>query len=162
MLAPALVIALMSGCSSGTDAPRPAPDADSGTRFDRESPFRPEELRVHPLTRLELTPPRGAPYVDAHVEFLDAADDPVKTTGDLSFILYSGGRVGQSLQQIASWGVAEFDDPANNARAFDHVTRTYRFRLEGLPTPLDPQARLVLEANLLTPDRRRISARHSF
>jgi len=124
--------------------------------------FAPRTIRVHPLTALELSPPRGAPYINAHIELLDGADDPVKALGELTFILYSGERVGQSLRQIASWPVEAFADPALNARAFDHVTRTYRFRLEGLPDDLDPTEGLVLEAGFRSGGRERISARHTF
>jgi hypothetical protein len=152
----------LAGCASqgaGNDAgDRGAPDPG---RAEADA-FAPRELRVHPLTRLQLKPETGPPHIDAHIELLDAAGDTVKAMGRLTFVLYSGERVRQARRQIAIWEVSGFDDPDLNAQAFDHITRTYRFRLEGLPVGLDPTAGLVLEASLTRSDGSRVSSTHAF
>ncbi len=132
---------------------------DGDIRF--VNPFTPTDLRVHPLTRLQLEPPDGGPRIDVHLEFFDRYGDPVKALGDLEFVLYRGRRVGDATEQVARWRISIML-PGDNAAAFDRVTRTYRVTLTGLPAALDDSSGLLLVATFARPDGRRLSATHAF
>jgi len=158
----------LCACSTGSDradglTSRVPDEEDLRERgIPSDDPFTPTELRIHPLTRLSVQPQTGMPHIDAHIELRDAAGDPVKSLGELTLVLFRGERVGQSQRQAVSWSVDEFGTVAGNARAFDHVTRTYRFRLEGLPSDLDPNEGLALEARLRVGDAPELSSRLAF
>lgn len=93
--------------------------------------FAPVRVAVHPLSGVRLDRETGRRQVEAHIELFDQWDHPVKSLGTAVFELYREAgvaSVGDIGGQIARWEYA-MSDPEVNARAYDPVTRTYRFQL---------------------------------
>lgn len=137
--------ALLSGCSSQRWTVREVGAPGAACAFE------PVSIRVHPLTRVVMRPDHE-PRIDAHIEMRDAAGDEVKGTGRLALELYRGSGPfmgGGVREQVLRWET-DLSDLDANSRAFDRVTRTYRFELTGLPeTPAEKtglRLRVVLRA----------------
>jgi hypothetical protein len=100
------------------------------------NPFEPRELRVHPLTRLEISPETGEPNIELYLELFDRWNHGVKALGTLVIELYeTGGPVGAARGgelQLKLWKV-DLTDPDENAVPYDRVTRTYHLTLADLP-----------------------------
>ena len=111
---------------------------------DREGVFRPESIRIHPLTRIVRREPNRI-VIEAHVELFDAWGHPVKGLGHLRFEVSSGmpAGIGQANRPGSVSSLrAEVDltDPeAASVQYYDSATRTYRMILDGEnPTPSAP------------------------
>lgn len=132
---------------------RPSPAA----RADDGAAFRPESLRIHPLTRV-IVPGDGAGLViDTHVELFDAWGHPTKGLGSLRFELFRSGAAGIGVGSEGGIVRAEIDlaDPdVNSTRYYDSATRTYRMYLEAPADAGSPT--LTLVATFLTVDGRRL------
>ncbi len=126
----ALLTALIGGCGV-------APKAGGGgggsggavTRGDE--PFAPARITIHPLTAFGRDRETGRRQIEAHIELFDRWDHAVKGLGVVVFELYRDAGVAsrdQSDEQMLNW-THDMTDPEVNARAYDPVTRTYRFLL---------------------------------
>jgi hypothetical protein len=106
-------------------------------------PFRPVEMRIHPLTRL-ATDEDEAVYLEVRIEFRDADGHTTRGLGELIVALHTGG-LGNAL--IDSWR-QDLTDLSVNAQRFDDVTRTYLLRLRVDPAnmPVRPELRAVYHA----------------
>lgn len=149
VLAPASAILAFGALSACGVEPRGGvrPVATNASNAER-CMFQPVILRIHPLTRLQRRE-NGSSTIDAHIEFRDDAGDEVKAAGRLGIELYreSGPVVGAGERlQVARWE-EDLTDPERNSRAYDRVTRTYRFELSGVPTASGEQG-LTLRATL--------------
>lgn len=114
--------------------------------------FEPVSILVHPLTRF-VPGERGVGRIDAHVELRDAEGDDVKGAGRLTLELYreTGPVTGMGArEQLLRWET-DMSDPKENSRAFDRVTRTYRFELAGVPAEAGDDRALMLRAVLRLP-----------
>jgi hypothetical protein len=89
---------------------------------------KPVRMRVYPSTRFVRD--KGAALLEARVELLDDAGDPVKGVGDFRFDLFGAGRAGEPTmgQRLYSWDVSMLSLDAN--RQHYEITRTYLFRLK--------------------------------
>jgi hypothetical protein len=151
------------GCAAGGgDGPR------SGVRADPDdpgviivNPFSPEELRVHPLTRVVRNAQTGGREIEAHVELIDRFGHPVKALGTFNFSLYRTGGAGDPTEQLIRWTV-DLETAAANAEPYDLVTRTYRLVLSGAPTEPRTERGLLLVARMTLLDGRTISSTHRF
>ncbi len=93
--------------------------------------FAPVRVVVHPLSGVRPDRASGRRQVEAHIELFDRWDHPVKALGTVVFELYREAGVASAAAigaQVARWDY-EMTDPDVNARAYDPVTRTYRFQL---------------------------------
>jgi hypothetical protein len=120
--------------------------------------FEPVSVLIHPLTRF-VPSERGAGRIDAHIELRDSAGDDVKGAGRLTLELYreTGPVSGMgSREQLLRWE-ADLSDPKENSRAFDRVTRTYRFELSGVPAEAGQDRALSLRVVLWLPGGAQIS-----
>ena len=116
-----------------------------------DGPFVPVRVRIHPLTRI-VTGDDNQRRVDVHLELYDSWGHAVKGLGSVLFELYrdrGGTSELKGSRQLMRWPVIELLDSATNSRTYDPVTRTYLFRLRGLPADL-PEGRLVLYATFTT------------
>jgi len=101
-------------------------------------PFAPVELRVHPLTHVELDG-EGESVIILHVELHDAWGEATKATGDLVITLArgSGGPNPALANPELTWR-DDLSDLSRNVRLWDPATRTYRVPLGRLPPWLTP------------------------
>jgi hypothetical protein len=117
-------------------------------------PFRPVEMRIHPLTRMATEREGSASAIEARIEFLDADRHTTRALGKLTLSLHRGpGRGEASLIDV--W-VTDLNDLSENAMRFDDVTRTYL-----LPLQVDPNevpAGAELHANFQSADGRELTA----
>lgn len=122
------------------------------------SPFEPVSIEVHPLTR--VVEGAGGVSIDAHVSLRDETGDDVKGAGRLVFELYRESGpvegIGERMQ-IRRWE-ADLSDAEQNSRAYDRVTRTYRFELSGVPSLNAMGGALTLRIVFTRHDRRQMSA----
>ncbi len=149
-----LILAALVGCDASRGGKAAGPTDPQWT----ESPFVPVGITVHPLTRL-VSQAEGQWTIDAHIEFRDAAGDEVKATGRLVLELYRemGAVMEKSgRQRILQWAT-DLSDLRENSRAFDRVTRTYRFELSGIPETAGPSGGLRLRALLERRDGLRLT-----
>ncbi len=124
---------------------------------------RPVSMRVHPSTRFVKR--EGDPVLEARVELLDEMGDATKASGEFRMELYAGttpGGEAPARRQYA-WTVT-LTTLADHERAFDPITRSYRFnlklddmsiarrrsRLVVTLTPADDGPRLTAEAEVRT------------
>jgi hypothetical protein len=127
------------------------------------NPFTPVRLDVHPLTRVMRDASTGARSIEAHVELFDAYNQPVKALGTFVFELYEEGvGEGGGRTQIQRWKVDKTLDPAQNARAFDRVTRTYSIRLTEAASAAGPGRRLSLRVQFTPTGGTPVSSDHRF
>ena len=116
---------LGAGCGIEAKGVLGAPSGES------HGAFAPVRVTIHPLSGVRPDRESGHRQVEAHIELFDRWDHPVKALGTVVFELYreagvaSAGDIGA---QVARWDY-EMTDPDVNARAYDPVTRTYRFQL---------------------------------
>ncbi len=151
----AMVLALgaaLVGCSSGTKPARHSGSPAAACAFE------PVAILIHPLTRLVIQPDKE-PRIDAHIEMRDAAGDEVKGTGRMALELYRGSGPfmgGGMREQVLRWET-DLSNLEENSRAFDRVTRTYRFELTGLPESPGEKVGLRLRAVLKTEGGRELT-----
>jgi len=122
--------------------------------------FTPRSMEIHPLTRIEADPEGRQATIDAHIAFLDADADEVKSVGVLRLELYRERGPVEGVgdrEQIARWAV-NLSDLVTNAEAYDRVTRTYRVTLRGVPASRRTDDSLVLKAWLRLPSGAQLSA----
>ncbi len=124
------------------------------------SPFPPETLAVHPLTRITQTDSGQPPRIEAHFELADRFGHGVKSLGTASVELRladdaSDGAAG-GPRQLRRWTI-EMLTPEEASRPYDRVTRTYRLTLVDLPAPLPPEENLVIAVRFTTAEGKRIS-----
>lgn len=127
-----LALALLSACAA--QPPRDPPPKQSGAEArapsTRRYPFAPNQLRIHPLTHVDVRPDHTNELV-VHIELLDRYGDSVKGLGTLTVELYKPGpgmTPGIETQEL-TWDIPGMDDPDQNTRRFDIATRTYRIPL---------------------------------
>jgi len=146
-----------AGCALAPQGARPD-RADFSIEQEGSSVFRPESMRVHPLTRATRGGTPATLVIDAHFELFDAWGHPTKGLGVLRVELDDAGGEGIGLPGEGGPVRAEVDltDPqTNSSRYYDSATRTYRMFLE---SPRAPSVRrLRLRATFLTIDGRRLS-----
>ncbi len=123
LLAPALALAI-AGC---TPAPGPGPATGTTGVAAGDWPFVPEEVRIHPLTRL-VEPADGPTYVEARIELLDFRGDGTKGIGLIELGLFDERGATGTRRSIDTWR-RDLGDLDENAAGFDPVTRTYLYRL---------------------------------
>lgn len=120
--------------------------------------FEPVSVEVHPLTRLVAG--EGGVSIDAHVSLRDEEGDEVKGVGRLVIELYRESGpiegIGERVQ-VRRWD-ADLSNAERNSRAYDRVTRTYRFELSGVPGTDADGAILTLRAVFIRADGRQMSA----
>lgn len=150
---PALALTLLLTLGAALPAcsirPRLIPD----TRRSEAMAFPPVSMEIHPLSRIQAQDGRRRAVIDAHIVFTDQAGDEVKSVGMLRIELYRERGPVEGLgerDQIERWAV-DLTDPTVNADAYDRVTRTYRFRLEGAPPESRESESFVLRAWLRLP-----------
>jgi hypothetical protein len=144
----ALAVLLSAGCafkgdkpaSSGGDGgptggvdgnPTTAPSGGAGADKSGGGPvwrIKPVRLRIYPSTRFVRE--KGTAVLEARIELLDDAGDPIKGVGDFRFDLFGLSRAGQAPmgQRLYSWDVSMLTLEAN--RQHYEITRTYLFRLK--------------------------------
>jgi hypothetical protein len=146
--------AILPACSS---APRRARHIDTPPGGG-SCAFAPVAILVHPLSRLVIQPGKE-PRIDAHIEMRDAAGDEVKGAGKLVLELHrgSGAFTGAGMRQPALRWETDLADAQENSRAFDRVTRTYRFELTGIAETIGTEGGLRLRAVLTTGDGRELA-----
>lgn len=126
--------ALLGGLAGGCGvAPKGgAGGGGSGGAATRgDEPFAPARITIHPLTAFGRDRETGRRQIEAHIELYDRWDHAVKGLGVVVFELYRDAGVAsrdQSDEQMVNW-THDMTDPEVNARAYDPVTRTYRFLL---------------------------------
>jgi len=122
-----LACVCVAGCNRVVNIREEVVAADEG--MVRPGPFAPTEIRIHPLTHVELVGDQK--QVVLHVEVRDGWGDTIKGIGDVKVLLRrsGGASIGENRQQ---WDI-DLRDFKTNISYFDSVTRTYRFVLGGLP-----------------------------
>lgn len=124
----ALLVGLAGGCGL---APKGGAGIGAGGAVGSDEPFAPARITIHPLTAFGRDRETGRRQVEAHIELFDRWDHAVKGLGVVVFELYRDAGVAsreQSDEQVLNW-THDMTDPEVNARAYDPVTRTYRFLL---------------------------------
>ena len=144
----------IGGLTGGCAESRPERPTPLGSWKD--GPFAPVRVRIHPLTRIVSTD--DGREVEVHLELYDYWGHAVKGIGTVLFELYRertmGGGVTGATQEMR-WPVIDIRDPEENSRPYDPVTRTYLFKLRGLPEELPP-GRIVLHATFTTANGNRL------
>lgn len=112
-----------------------------------ETPFAPTEMRIYPLTHLEIgTGGAGGTEVGAgagsrivcHLEFVDRWFDTCKAYGKVELQAYASEGIGLPGHDVESaWWEIDLTDHDLNAKWFDPVTRTYRVQVD-VPSGLTP------------------------
>lgn len=129
---------LLAGCPPQTthrpdvSPPDPSRGALGG---DEPWPFRPVQMRIHPLTRLASNPDSDGPMIEARLEFFDAWDDPAKCLGVVTLELYGAAGEHSPMELRARWK-EDLGDLQQNEANYDVVTRMYLIRLQIEPASL--------------------------
>ena len=120
----------------------------------------PQKIRIHPFTAIRVLEDRNVLGVEARIEALDAFGDPTKAFGDVRFELYAHRANGPDNKgrRLNVWQVS-IGDPGSNMVHWDHVTRSYLFKLE-LTQQAEPADRYVLVAIFASPYTQRLFAEH--
>ncbi len=151
MLTSCGVMLPLVGCVEST------PTRPTKSTMRTDGPFVPVRTRIHPLTRI-VSGEDGERVVEVHLELYDYWNHAVKGVGTVLFELYRdrtmGGGVTGSTQEMR-WPVIDIRDPEVNSRPYDPVTRTYLFKLRGLPEELPP-GRIILHATFTTAGGQRL------
>jgi hypothetical protein len=146
------------GCAVEPQGGRPvAPGAG-----DADAVFRPETIRIHPLTRIVASGDGAGMLIDAHIELFDRWGHPTKGLGTLRFELFRSGAGGIGAGPEGGIDRAEVDltDPeTNSTRYYDSATRTYRMYLEAPPDAESLTMSLVV--TFVTIDGRRLRAEYA-
>ena len=121
----------------------------------------PQKIRIHPFTTLRTLEDRDVLGVEARIEAIDAFGDPTKAFGDVRFELHAYRVNGPDNKgkRLNVWQIS-IGDPVSNMAHWDHVTRSYLFKLE-LTRQTEPAAdRYVLVAVFASPYTQRLFAEH--
>lgn len=115
-------------------------------------PFRPAEMRIHPLTRLATDDEGEAAFLEVRIEFRDADGHTTRGLGELIVDLRAADG------STNAWRV-DLTDRSVNAERFDDVSRTYllRLRIDRDDLSARPQLRAIYNAadgRTLTDERR--------
>ncbi|MFG0275894.1 MAG: hypothetical protein ACF8QF_12650 [Phycisphaerales bacterium] len=141
------------GCAVEPQGGRPV----AGSATESGSVFRPESIRIHPLTRVIASGDGAGTLIDAHVELFDRWGHPTKGLGTMRFELFRSGAGGIGTGPEGGIDRAEVDltDPEiNSTRYYDSATRTYRMYLESPPDAASLTMSLVV--TFVTSDGRRL------
>jgi len=150
----ALLVGVALPASLGACAAQSKGAGARTTQTADEGPFRPESIRIHPLTRI-VERDGDHVVIEAHVEFFDAWGHPVKGRGLLRFEVASGmpGGIGASSTSGSLRAEIDLRDPdAASVTYYDSATRTYRLYLEG-DNPA-PSSSLTLTVTFIGLDER--------
>lgn len=141
---------LKGGMTSGAADSQPTP----------EWPFAPVAMRVHPFTQIAVDDQTGEPMLEARIELLDQLGDVTKGVGRLRFELLTASDRASASQaaehRIEKWEVSMVT-LGENRQHYDHITRTYRFKLK-LTQPPEAGTPLRLVAQFTKPTGKRLSA----
>ena len=138
---------LAAGCATGNSKDAPAgnrpPDPPPVLRPGGKAawPFRPHDMRIHPLSQFVTDRRSGELLIEARVEFLDAYEHTTKGVGQLAFDLYDAAPGGNLSEPIRTWA-KDLGNLTVNLEHFDDLTRTYLFRLEIDPARIPPEPEL--------------------
>jgi hypothetical protein len=114
-------------------------------------------MEIHPLSHVHIRPD-GSAVVEVAVSVLDVDGLPVRAEGVLKMELHQRGRFGDAIMERRTWQ-RDLRDPADNLRAFDPTTRTYRVPL-GLAAEDVPRSPAIT-ATLVRPAAAALSAERS-
>jgi len=156
----AVAIALLAllACTLGCAVVKPkAPEQTSPNVRDTD-PFRPEQLRIHPLTRIIPSGQDEPPAIEIHIELLDRWGYAVKALGELRLEL----RFASDRPAVRRWNVDLREPQVNATERYDRVTRTYRLRLVDAPPELIGNSNATLHAAFRTLDGRTLTDDHRF
>ena len=119
-------------------------------------PYRPADMRIHPLTRLVTDEDGRYTQIETRIELFDIEGHTTKGCGRLRIDLHAveGGIVSAALM---TWNL-DLRDPTFNRERYDVVTRTYLFGLEPDPGETIPD-QPALKAYYLTGDGRPLPVR---
>lgn len=150
LLAASLMVSLGSACAIHPKggAAETTPSTQNAT-----DPFRPVQLRIHPLTRLIPASEDHPPAIETHIELLDRWGHPVKALGELRLEL----RFDADAAPARRWKVDLRNPEVNAAERYDVSTRTYRLRLVDAPESLTPESRATIRAAFRTLDDRTLT-----
>ncbi len=132
------MVAGLAGCassgSSGNEVGYQGSNKSGVERGLLVSPFVPDSIRVHPLTRAVRGDGKvggGGWLIVLHVEVADAWGDPVKALGSLRIELTDETSGQSGGDQRLVWPI-DLSEPGANSAAYDPVTGAYRIQLAGL------------------------------
>lgn len=116
-------------------------------------PFRPSELRIHPLTRVVMDEKTNDPIIEVRIEFIDPNGHTTKGVGQIRIDLLSKS----ADDPIAIWS-RDLRDLEVNFEHYDEITQTYLFRLRinGKELPINPS----INAYFLAVDGLRLEANY--
>ena len=141
------LVLLAAGCATGNSKDTPAgnrpPDPPSVVRPGGRAawPFRPDDMRIHPLSQFVTDRRSGELLIEARVEFLDDYEHTTKGVGLLVFDLYDAAPGADLSEPIQTWE-NDLSDLTVNLEHYDDLTRTYLFRLEIDPAQIPPEPEL--------------------
>ena len=158
-----LAAGVLGGCQSSPNVIDPylaGPQAAQGKVPRPVDLLLPQKIRIHPFTTLHTLEDRNVRGIEARVEALDAFGDPTKAFGDVRFELYDyrPNSPDNKGKRLNVWQVG-IGDPGSNMAHWDHVTRSYLFKLE-LTKQTEPAERYVLVAVFASPYTQRLFAEH--
>jgi len=169
-----LLVFLCSGCGqsqadvpTGGQAPKQEVKQAGGSEEAKpvESPppvvptgFAPARICILPLTELpSSTGSSQAVVLNAYIGLMDAFGCQIKAPGVLRFELYQyvPRSAAPKGQRLAIWPDIDLTHPATNNRYWRDFLRAYEFKLDA---PAGLSETYVLEATLMCPDGRRLTA----
>ena len=125
------IITVSAGCAPRSNSgPEPAtPEMTNSATPESRWPYRPANMRIHPLTRLTRDAATDDQIIEARVEFTDADGITTRAVGRLELTLIEGASnaTGTTIRQ---WATIDLRDREVNRQRFDEVTRTYLLKLE--------------------------------
>ena len=133
--------------SDSSDWKKPPPRKALSGSSPSQWPFWPVRMRIHPLTRLVISPtkdgttPANQWIIETRIEFQDADGLPSKACGQLAIQMYESPSMQTDQGRVKTWNV-DLRDLAVNRAQFDDITRTYLFRLAIKPAELTEQSQL--------------------
>ena len=123
----------LSGCAEQISTQEPLSNApvsvgdeaiEATTPSNEPWPFRPTQLRVHPLTRAVMDAETNEPIIEVRIEFIDPNGHTTKGVGQIRIDLLSN----TADNPIAIWS-RDLRDLEVNFEHYDEITQTYLFRL---------------------------------
>ena len=123
----------------------------------------PKEISIHPFTGMRaFDDAGGVKGIDVRIEAKDSYGDTTRAYGDYRFELYTfrPNSTDPKDARIAAWDVA-LADPLANRIHWDHITRTYKFRLQW-DQPIPVGQRFVLSVIFSSPFTQRLFAERVF
>jgi hypothetical protein len=118
----------------------------------------PRTIRIHPFTGMRTFDESGGIRgIDVRIEAKDAWGDSCKAIGDFRFELYAYRQENSDPkgEQVARWE-EPLSDIKVNALHWDHITRTYEFKLQWSRS-IPVGHRFVLVAYFISPYTQRLA-----